>query len=86
MHKAEVEQHASRILNWLATRRREFEQLGVAVRSLSLAVGLTDEQASAAIDHLENHEEVVRMPDGSLKPGRGWTDTLERQARQARGA
>ena len=86
-HKTKVEQDADRILNWLTQHQGEFEQNGVEEATLAGSVGLTEEEVTRAVDHLESHEEVVRMPQGLttppqflLKPGRGWPERLKSAA------
>jgi hypothetical protein len=83
-HKAKVEQDANRILNWLTQHQEEFEQNGVEEASLAASVGLSEDEVRSAVDHLENHEEVVRLPQGLtppprfvLKPGRGWPERVK---------
>jgi hypothetical protein len=51
---------------------------------------LADTEVADAVDHLENHEAVVRFPHASstppsivLKPGRGWHDLLQDEEREA---
>jgi hypothetical protein len=79
-HKTKVEQNAQRVALWLMDNNTEFEQQGISEASLLAAVGLSEIDAKEAVDHLENHEEVVRMPQALtppqflLKPGRGWPE------------
>jgi hypothetical protein len=89
--KAKVEQDAHRIINWLTQQQEEFEQNGVEEASLAGSVGLGEEEILRAIDHLENHEEVVRLPQGIttpprflLKPGRAWRDRVKSAAGEGR--
>lgn len=84
--KLKIEQNATRITDWLAEHRAEFEQQGIVEATIAGAVGLADSEVTEAVDHLENHEAVVRFPHASttppsivLKPGRGWHDLLERE-------
>lgn len=86
-HKAKVEQDANRIVNWLTQHQEEFEQNGVDEESLAGSVGLAEDEVRRAVDHLENHDEVVRLPHALtspprflLKPGRGWRDRVKRVA------
>ena len=86
-HKSQVEQNSQRIVEWLAENRTTFEEQGVDQNTLTTAVGMTESDLMEAIDHLENREEVVRMPQGMtipphflLKPGRGWPDIKDKIA------
>ena len=84
--KARIEQYADRIAEWLARNRTEFEQNGINENSLSAAIGITEAaELEAAVDYLENHEEVVRWPlaltsppQFLLKPGRIWPETRDK--------
>jgi len=81
-NKSQVEQNAVRVAQWLAGNA-EFEQQGVNEDEVPTAVGLADKDATEAIDHLENREEVVRMPKALtppqflLKPGRAWSEVRD---------
>jgi hypothetical protein len=82
--KAKIEQDANRIVDWLTQQQEEFEQNGIKEASLAGSVGLGEDEVMRAVDYLENHEEVVRMPQGLttppgfvLKPGRAWRDRLK---------
>ena len=84
-HKTDVHENAARIIEWLLEHRTEFEQPGVEESSLAGAVGLSEEEVREAIDHLENHEDVARLPEALsnpprflLKPARGWPEIVER--------
>jgi hypothetical protein len=78
-HKIKVEQNALRIAEWLANNAAEFEQQGIFEDKIAAAAVLADLDAREALDHLENREDVVRIPKSLkppqflLKPGRGWT-------------
>lgn len=79
-HKSRAEQNARRVARWLAENADEFSQ-GIDEGRLAEAAGLTDEEITEAVDHLENREDVVRFPHLSgterqvvLKPGRGWPE------------
>ena len=79
--KPKVEQNALRVAEWLADNRAEFEEQGINEDRVAAAVGLGEAEVAAALDRLENHEEVVRMPHALtippqlvLKPGRGWPE------------
>jgi hypothetical protein len=95
-NKAEVEQNATRLANWLVDNRAEFEQQGISEESLTSAAGLPgDDQVRDAIDRLENREVVVRDPMAltkpprfKVKPGRAWPETRDKLlgARSARPA
>ena len=83
--KAQIEQNANSITSWLADNRAEFEEQGISEDSLSKAPGIGGiEEIRAAVDHLENHEVVVRWPQALatpprflLKPGRIWPETRD---------
>jgi hypothetical protein len=86
--KSKVEQDAARIVDWLVSHRAEFEQGGIEESELPGSVGLSEDEVRPAIDQLESHEEVVRWPQALtspprflLKPGRGWPDLLNKDAR-----
>ena len=92
-HKSQVEQNAHKIVEWLVENRTTFEEQGVGQETLTSAVGMTEADIMEAIDHMENREEVVRMPQGMtipphflLKPGRGWPDIKEKMAGQGSSA
>lgn len=85
-HKTAVHENAARIIEWLLEHRTEFEQGGVEESSLAVALGLSEDEAREAIDHLESHEDVARLPEALsnpprflLKPARGWHEISERQ-------
>ncbi len=85
-----AKEDASRIASWLSQHREEFERQGVDEASLVSSVGLTEEEVRRAVDYLENHEEVMRVPQALtipprfvLKPGRGWPDRLRRSSGEA---
>ena len=93
-HKTEVHENAARIIEWLLEHRTEFEQSGVDESGLGKAVGLSEDEIREAIDHLEGHEDVARLPERLsnpprfiLKPARGWYEIAERPRgeRQASG-
>jgi hypothetical protein len=77
--KAEAEQNAHRVVQWLADNEAEFGQEGIYEERVAPAVGLAELAAKEAVDYLENREEVVRIPKALtppkflLKPGRGWS-------------
>lgn len=80
-HKAEAEQRARRIAEWLSENREDFEGEGIGEDKLAAALGISDMEMAEAVDHLEAREEVVRMPRALttppqfvLKPGRGWPE------------
>ncbi|HYY58623.1 MAG TPA: hypothetical protein VE842_14920 [Pyrinomonadaceae bacterium] len=82
--KARAEQSARRVAEWLAQNRAEFEGQGIGEDKLAPALGSTPEEIREAVDHLEEREEVVRMPQGmtippqfKLKPGRGWPEARD---------
>ena len=86
-HKSQVDHNAQRIIEWLVENRTTFEEQGVSQEALTSAVGMSDADITEAIDHMENREEVVRMPQGMtipphflLKPGRGWLDIKDKIA------
>jgi hypothetical protein len=83
--KAEIEQNADRITNWLVDNSTDFEQHGVSEDSLAGAANLSVDQVATAVDRLENHEVVVRDPVALtkplrflIKPGRNWTPTRDK--------
>jgi hypothetical protein len=83
-HNSDVSQNADRIIEWLLGHRTEFESNGVEEQSLAAAVGLSEDKIREAIDYLENHEDVARLPEGSstpprflLKPARGWAEIVK---------
>ena len=83
-HKTQLDPKAERVARWLAENRAEFEGQGVGEDKLAPALGMTTEEITEAIDHLEAREEVVRMPQGlttppqfQLKPGRGWPEARD---------
>lgn len=85
--KIQNELNATRITDWLAEHRAVFEQSGIDEATLAASVGLAETDVTQAIDHLENHETVVRFPHASttpptiiLKPGRGWAELLKKKA------
>ncbi len=89
--KVKIEQDATRVIRWLAEHRAVFEQTGIDETTLSGSVGLAETEITQAVDHLENHEAVVRFPHASttppsviLKPGRGWADLLKKVAEAGR--
>src|SRR5215467_6039188 len=93
--KAEIEESAARITSWLVDNSTEFEQSGVSEESLADAAGLSSEQATTALDRLENREVVVRDPVALtkpprflVKPGRNWPPTRDKlvAARAAKSA
>ena len=80
-HKTHVHENANRIIGWLMEHRSEFEQDGIEESTLIGSVGLSEDEVRDAIDHLENHEDVARMPEAVgnpprflLKPARGWQE------------
>jgi hypothetical protein len=89
--KAQIEQNAAQIVNWLAANPAEFEGLGVSEESLRGAAGLSGmEETETALDLLENHEVVVREPDKMtmphrilVKPGRIWPQTRDKASQSA---
>lgn len=87
--KARDEGNALRIAGWLLEREAEFEEPGVPEARVAVALGLSEADAEAAVDYLENREEVVRWPEAlssppvfSLKPGRAWPDIKALLARR----
>ena len=90
--KAEIQENAARITNWLLDNSAKFEQDGVGERSLARGVGISTEQARTAIDRLENREVVVRDPVALtdpphflVRPGRSWTSTRDKLVESADG-
>ncbi len=83
-HRTGLDPKSERVARWLAENRSEFESQGIGEAQLAPALGLTTEEITEAIDHLEAREEVVRMPQGlstppqfQLKPGRGWPEARD---------
>ena len=76
-HKAATTPQMQRVVQWLVENRTEFEEQGIAEDNLASALGLTSTEITEAVDHLEAREEVVRMPQGLLKPGRGWAEARD---------
>ena len=86
-HKTSTNPNADRVIEWLLQHRTEFESHGVEEQSLPAAVGLSEDKLREAIDYLENHEDVARLPEEMttplhflLKPARGWPEIVERRA------
>lgn len=86
-HKTDVHANAARVIEWLQEHRTEFEQEGIEESSLAGSIGLSEDEVREAVDHLEAHEDVARMPERLsdtprflLKPARGWQDIAERPA------
>jgi predicted ArsR family transcriptional regulator len=84
-HKTDVQENAARIIEWL------LEHNGVEETSLGEAVGLSEHEAREAIDHLESHEDLARLPEALsnrprflLKPARGWSEIAERRRGEKR--
>lgn len=78
-HKARMEQKAVRVIEWLKEQATEFESEGVGEDSLASSTGMGEDELREVVDYLENHEDVVRYPQGLtapsrflLKPGRNW--------------
>ncbi|HZS10332.1 MAG TPA: hypothetical protein VFD58_36220 [Blastocatellia bacterium] len=84
--KARIEQNANHIVSLLADKREEFEQQGISEDAFIGAAGPgSADESKAAIDHLENKEIVVRVPEAltrppliMLKPGRMWEDARDK--------
>jgi DNA-binding GntR family transcriptional regulator len=83
-HKGEIQQKAARIIDWLREHRSEFEGDGIAEESLAASTSLSEDEVREAVDYLENHEDVVRYPQGDtapsrflLKPARNWANIRE---------
>jgi|SRR5215471_8789519 len=85
LFKAEIEENAARITNWLVDNSPDFDQNGVSERSLARGAGMSTEQARNAIDRLESREAVVRdpvaltdPPQFLVRPGRNWASTRDK--------
>ena len=83
-HKAQIEQQATRIIEWLKGHISEFEGEGIDEESLAASTGMSEDEVREAVDYLENHEDVVRYPHGLtapskflLKPARNWPTIRE---------
>ncbi|HVG28710.1 MAG TPA: hypothetical protein VM864_03225 [Pyrinomonadaceae bacterium] len=89
-HRPKHDEKSERILRWLFEHRAEFEGAGVAEGSLAAAAGLSEDEVTAAVDHLENREAVARLPQhgaGSLlQPARGWADVCDEMGRGQAGS
>ena len=88
-HKTSVHENANRMVEWLLEHQTEFEQHGVEESSLAGSIGLSEDAAREAIDYLESHEDVARVPEAMndrprfiLKPARGWQDIVQKQGEQ----
>jgi hypothetical protein len=86
--KTRVQENSNRIIDWLLEHRAQFEQEGIEESTLSGVGGLSQEEITAAIDYLENHEDLARVPEALsnpprfvLKPARGWHEIMARQQR-----
>ncbi|HKA21125.1 MAG TPA: hypothetical protein VKN18_22785 [Blastocatellia bacterium] len=82
-HNADIQKNAARIVEWLLDNRSEFEQNGIDESRVPAAIGLSEAEATRAIDHLEGHEDVARLPEELsnppkflLKPARGWPEIV----------
>lgn len=89
-HKPKHDEKSERVLRWLFEHRAEFEGAGVAESSLASAVGLSADEVTEAVDHLENREAVARIPHHDaaqtgflLQPARGWADICEEFGKDA---
>ena len=83
-HKTHVHENANRIIGWLLEHRTELEQDGIEETTLAGSVGLSEADVRDAIDHLENREDVARVPEAVgkpprflLKPARGWQEIVK---------
>jgi hypothetical protein len=83
----QLDPESARIIHWLKEHREEFEQGSLEEMRLADSIGLTRDEITRGLDHLENREAVVRFPHPSstprqmmIKPGRGWQDLLEKEA------
>jgi hypothetical protein len=83
-HKARMGQKAARVIEWLKEHATEFEGEGVAEDGLAGSAGMGEDELREVVDYLENHEDVVRYPQGVtapsrflLKPGRNWPSIKE---------
>ncbi len=83
-HKAGIDPKAERVAQWLVENRTDFEGQGIGEDKLAPALGMTTDEITEAIDHLEAREEVARMPQALttppqflLKPGRGWPEARD---------
>ena len=80
-HRPKHDERAERVLRWLSEHRAEFEGAGVAESALASAVGLSQDEVTAAVDRLESREALARIPQHEatqpgflLQPARGWAD------------
>ena len=84
--KTRAGQNAERVIEWLLQHRTEFESNGIEEQGLATTVGLPEDKLREAIDYLENHEDVARLPEALttpprflLKPARGWPEIVEKR-------
>lgn len=84
-HNKDVQKNAARIVEWLVDNQSEFEQNGIEESRIPAAVGLSEAEATRAIDHLESHEDLARLPEALsnppkflLKPARGWPEIVSK--------
>jgi hypothetical protein len=84
-HDADVQKNAAHIVQWLLDNRSEFEQNGIEESKIPSAVGLSEAEVTRAIDHLESHEDVARLPEALsnppkflIKPARGWPEIVSK--------
>ena len=80
-HSHKHDPNSDRVAEWLAQHGEEFEGSGIEESRLTEAVGLDATALAKAIDHLEGHEIVVRLPKSmttppqfTLKSGRAWPE------------
>jgi len=92
-HNADVQENAARIVQWLLDNRSEFEQNGIEESKIPTAIGLSEAEATRAIDHLESHEDVARLPEALskppkflLKPARGWPEIVNKASERTTSA
>jgi hypothetical protein len=82
-HGHRRDENSDRVLRWLYEHRAEFEGDGISERSLASAVGLSERDATEAVDRLENREALARVPRHdepgafTLQPARGWADVRD---------
>jgi hypothetical protein len=86
----QTDQNTLQIIHWLTEHSAEFEQGQIEESRLADATGLTSNEVTRAIDHLENREAIVRFPHPlsnppqiMIKPGRGWQELVEKETGKA---
>ena len=86
-HKTGAGENADRVIEWLLQHQTEFESQGIEEQGLATTIGLPEDKLREAVDYLENHEYVARLPKELttpprflLEPARGWPEIVEKRA------